>query len=181
MSEVTAGKILCTNCRFFRLNEMDGFVANEDPVETVGYCHRYAPRSLVGPYSIKDVDRDIVVWPCVCGDEFCGEFEAVSQTEAMLAIETLGLSSRARNVVEYQLGAETVGDVTKFTVRRLLAVVNCGLMTVREIQTALGERNLALSGSEVVFDRVKSEAAKARQRDPKTQHFLPEKDRDPTP
>lgn len=67
--------VQCKDCRFYML---DTDFDEADP-DNVGYCHRYAPRSLTGPYSDTTGDyRDIVVWPCVCGDDWCGEYvEAV--------------------------------------------------------------------------------------------------------
>lgn len=56
----------CRDCDYCHMNG-EGLVNNE------GACRRYAPRAaLVSEYD--DDPKDMVQWPLICLDDWCGEF-----------------------------------------------------------------------------------------------------------
>lgn len=59
----------CDGCKFFKPSGPDGYE---------GECRRHAPRATLNPRTAADGDvkRQLVYWPEITADEWCGEFEA---------------------------------------------------------------------------------------------------------
>jgi hypothetical protein len=51
----------CATCFFYRRDPAGDLSA--------GACHRHAPRPTLSE------DADLIVWPSVCDDDWCGEFK----------------------------------------------------------------------------------------------------------
>ena len=61
----------CETCRFARDPGGEGTVR----------CRRYAPRPRLEPMFVPKADDIWIGWPCVLGDDWCGEYQPAELEE----------------------------------------------------------------------------------------------------
>jgi len=57
---------ICEGCRFFNVFS-----------EEFGSCHRNAPFPFIQPFEDKEIYPNVVIWPFVNKDNWCGEWRAI--------------------------------------------------------------------------------------------------------